>query len=112
MRTRVQGVSRSFGRWKSIGRIRGGSCLALSSLFFALPCLAFAQTGAQSGEFKISTDVVLVLLDVSVKDARGREVSGLSKDSFHVYENGVPQQITVFAKADQPVTVGLVMDDS
>jgi Ca-activated chloride channel homolog len=51
-------------------------------------------------------------LDVSVKDASGGFVSGLSKDDFKVYENGKPQPITHFANADIPVTVGIVVDES
>jgi len=54
----------------------------------------------------------LVLLDVSVKDAAGGFVSGLTKDDFHVFENDKPQTITQFADADIPVTIGLVVDES
>jgi Ca-activated chloride channel family protein len=65
----------------------------------------------QSG-FTIRSDVRLVLLDVSVKDREGGFVSGLTKDSFAVFENGHPQQITVFASDDVPVTVGILVDES
>jgi len=51
-------------------------------------------------------------LDVSVKDAAGGFVSALSKDNFKVYENGKLQQITQFANADIPVTVGIAVDES
>lgn len=73
------------------------------------------QTTAKSGEpgdFTIRTTSRLVLLDVSVKDAAGGFVSGLSKDDFKVYENGKPEQITQFADADIPVTVGIAVDES
>jgi VWFA-related protein len=103
---------RSFGRCKSTGQMGWGLRLALSSPLLLFPSLASLQDVRQTGEFKISTDVTLVLLDVSVKDSKGGYVSGLSKDSFHVSENGLPQKITVFASDDVPVTVGLVMDDS
>jgi Ca-activated chloride channel homolog len=63
-------------------------------------------------DFTIRTTSRLVLLDVSVKDGAGGYVSGLSKDNFKVYENGKPQQITQFADADIPVTVGIVVDES
>lgn len=72
----------------------------------------FAQAPPQGSEFKISTDVELVLLDVSVGKAKGGYVSGLNKDNFQVYESGVLQKITQFGSADVPVTVGLVIDDS
>jgi Ca-activated chloride channel homolog len=73
------------------------------------PAIAKAE---QSGEFTIRTTSRLVLLDVSVKDASGGFVAGLSKDSFQVYEDGKPQQITHFADGDIPVTVGIAVDES
>ncbi len=63
-------------------------------------------------EFKIRTDVELVMLDVSVKNPSGGYVSGLVKNQFQILENGVPQTITEFAVADVPVVVGLVLDQS
>jgi VWFA-related protein len=63
-------------------------------------------------DFVIRSDVRLVLLDVSVKDREGGWVSGLSKDNFRVDENGAPQNITVFANNDIPVTVGILVDNS
>ena len=41
-----------------------------------------------------------------------RLVSGLDKDDFQVYEDGVLQQIKYFSHEDIPVTVGLVVDNS
>jgi Ca-activated chloride channel family protein len=73
------------------------------------PATAKAEEPA---EFTIRTTSRLVLLDVSVKDAAGGFVSGLSKDNFKVYENGQPQPITQFANADIPVTVGIAVDES
>src|SRR5207247_2738699 len=63
-------------------------------------------------EFTIRSDVRLVLLDVSVRDAAGGFVSGLAKENFKVYEDGKPQEITQFANQDVPVTVGIVVDES
>src|SRR5260370_23296427 len=62
--------------------------------------------------YTIRTTSRLVLLDVSVKDAAGGFVSGLTKDNFKVYENGTPQEVTEFANADIPVTAGIVVDES
>lgn len=63
-------------------------------------------------DYTLRTTARLVLLDVNVKDASGGFVSGLTKDDFKIYENGKPQQITQFANADIPVTVGIVVDES
>jgi len=64
------------------------------------------------GEYTIRTTSRLVLLDVSVKDTAGGLVSGLDQQNFDVRENGKLQQITQFAHADIPVTIGLVVDES
>src|ERR1700736_6367976 len=66
----------------------------------------------QEKEFTISTTSRLVLLDVSVKDSAGGFVSGLKKENFKVLEDGRPEEITQFADADIPVTIGLVVDES
>src|ERR1700683_2409272 len=101
-----------FGRGDSPGR-RWGEWRLIPSIFLLLvPSHVFAQDSPPPSEFKISTDVELVLLDVSVKDPKGGYVSGLTKEDFQISENGAPQKITQFASADIPVAVGLVMDDS
>jgi Ca-activated chloride channel homolog len=63
-------------------------------------------------DYVLRSEVRLVLLDVSVKDSKGGFVSGLSKENFTVIENGRPQQITVFANDDVPVTLGILVDES
>src|SRR6202040_2541125 len=68
--------------------------------------------GNDDQNYTIRTTSRLVLLDVSVKDAKGVYVSGLTRDNFQVYENGKLQEISQFADADVPVTVGLVVDES
>ncbi len=102
----------SFGRGYRPGRRWGIGCLIPSLSLLLLPSHATAQNKASDGEFRISTDVDLVLLDVSVKQAKGGYASGLAKDNFQIYENGTRQTITEFASADIPVAVGLVFDDS
>jgi Ca-activated chloride channel family protein len=67
---------------------------------------------ASEQPFKLSATAELVLLDVSVKDAKGQPIGNLNKDSFRVYEDGKLQTITQFASDDVPVTVGLVIDTS
>lgn len=101
-----------FGQGYRPGRRWGKSWLVISIQLLLLTSRALAQEIPPGGEFKISTDVELVLLDVSVKQAKGGYVSGLTSENFQIYENGAPQKITEFASADIPVTVGLVMDDS
>ncbi len=79
------------------------------TIICGLPFLVWAQ---EAPEFTIHSRVERVLLDVSVKDARGGFIGGLGKDSFRVFEDGKPQQISEFAAGDIPVTVGIVVDQS
>lgn len=58
----------------------------------------------------IGTD--LVSLTVTVTDSRGRFVSGMSKERFLVYDNGVQQKIDHFSDADAPASLGIVFDVS
>jgi Ca-activated chloride channel homolog len=67
---------------------------------------------ASDENYTIRSDVRLVLLDVSVKDARGGFVTGLSAANFRVFDNGRPQSLKVFDNGDQPVTVGILVDES
>jgi Ca-activated chloride channel family protein len=71
-----------------------------------------AGNGQEPPNYTIRTTSRLVLLDVSVKSRDEGFVSGLTQDNFKVYENGKPQQITQFANADIPVTVGILVDES
>jgi len=88
---------------------------ALSLLVGGLASRALAQSPPKGGEdqdFTIQTTSRLVLLDVSVTDKAGGFVSGLDKDNFRIFENGKRQEITQFANADIPVTVGILVDAS
>jgi Ca-activated chloride channel homolog len=54
-----------------------------------------------------------VVLYATVVDPRAnRLVTGLERNSFTVYEDGQPQQITSFRKEDIPISVGIVIDNS
>jgi len=64
------------------------------------------------GEYKISVDVGLVVLPVTVTNHTGDFVAGLGVANFQVFEAGRPQEITLFEPEDVPVTVGLVVDNS
>jgi Ca-activated chloride channel family protein len=70
---------------------------------------ATAAVGAQQ-VFRSGTDVVL--LNVTVVDEHNRLVGGLDRDAFQVFEDGVPQTITNFAREPRPIALSLVIDSS
>ncbi len=84
--------------------------LAGAVLFCVGLAAAFPQV--ELPPYIIRSEVRLVLLDVAVTDHKGAMVPGLKKDDFNVTENGLHQQITVFANNDIPVTVGILVDES
>ncbi len=59
---------------------------------------------------RIKTD--LVTLTLTVTDAMGRYVSGLTKNAFTVSDNNKEQEITFFSDSDAPVSVGILFDVS
>src|ERR1700739_3143364 len=88
--------------------------LVLAAMAFPITALAFnarlTQQGpqtsngqGQTGNYTISDNVDLVLLDAAVNDPKGGYVTGLKKSAFQVYEDGHPRPITQFASVDTPV---------
>jgi Ca-activated chloride channel homolog len=68
--------------------------------------------GAVVAQATFSSRTVVVVVPVSVTDERGRSVEGLSKEQFHLYDEGQLQSITTFAGGEAAVTIGLVVDRS
>jgi Ca-activated chloride channel family protein len=58
------------------------------------------------------TDPETVLLNVSVTGPQNNAATGLGKERFQVFEDGVEQQIAYFWEDSRPITVGFVLDDS
>jgi VWFA-related protein len=66
----------------------------------------------QDGVFTMHQDVDEVLLTCAVVDEKGRLVTDLSRGNFRIWEDGVPQATTSFLHQDQPVSLGIVVDNS
>jgi Ca-activated chloride channel family protein len=58
----------------------------------------------------VRVDTTLVGVPVTVLDHEGRFVADLKQEDFHVYEDGVEQQIAYFAPVEAHVTVLLLFD--
>ena len=78
---------------------------------FAIAAL-LALSGAPVAPPVFRTQIGLVILQATVKNARGEAVPGLDRDAFTVYENGRPQAVTLFRRDDVPVSLGLAIDGS
>jgi len=71
---------------------------------------AGAIVRGQTAPFRSRVDIVQVT--VSVTDAAGRLVTGLTQQDFQVFEDGVEQTITQFTDRRVPVSLGLLLDAS
>jgi Ca-activated chloride channel homolog len=83
------------------------------SLAAALSLLAFsdvARVGAQTKVFKGAIE--MVPLTVTVTDASGKYVTGLTDSDFTVFEDGIHQPLSFFASDEIPLDVGFVVDTS
>ena len=95
---------------------------ALLALFVSIATMSAQVPGAQAtppagaaqddSEYKISVQVGLVVLPVTVQGRQGHTVSGLEARNFRVLDDGRPQNVTLFEPEDVPAAVGLVVDDS
>ena len=71
-----------------------------------------APVESQLGQYKIQTQVSLVVLHASVLNDRSVFVPGLKQENFRVLEDKVEQKLSVFKQEDVPVSFGLVIDNS
>ncbi|HEX8649608.1 MAG TPA: VWA domain-containing protein [Pyrinomonadaceae bacterium] len=60
----------------------------------------------------IRVDTTLVTIPVTVMDRNGKFIPNMRQQDFHIYEDGVEQQIAYFASVEKPFTVALVLDTS
>ena len=60
----------------------------------------------------IHVDVNLALVNVTVTDPLNRLVTGLEKENFRVFEDGVEQEIVTMSSEDVPISIGLIFDMS
>ncbi len=71
------------------------------------------QPVTAQGTYAVKVNVDSVFLNVSVRDRNAnRSVSGLQKDDFRVYEDGVEQRIDQFQPSEAPFNLLLLIDVS
>ncbi len=75
-----------------------------------VPAPADQKEVGEDDVLKINT--TLVTVPVSVMDRSGRFIPNLLRSDFHIYEDGIKQQIAFFAPVEMPFTVVLLIDTS
>lgn len=97
------------------------ACLLALLAFGGLPAQSAKKTKGASpakppaekkSDFRIGVRIRMVTLDVTVLDAQGAWVDGLQQSDFEIREEGAPQEIALFQKADLPISLGLIIDTS
>ena len=63
-------------------------------------------------EPNLRIDSSLVLIPAQVTTRQGAPILDLTSNDFRIYEEGIEQRITYFAKDDAPVSIGLLLDSS
>jgi Ca-activated chloride channel family protein len=73
----------------------------------------FAQTDTSKKEYKLTVDVNLVTVTVTVTRADGSWVPDLTEQDFQILEDGQDQKISFFSRqSDQPLQLFLLFDSS
>lgn len=70
----------------------------------------FASSAVLAQVYRAQSD--LVVLQVAVHNRRAEPVANLTQREFRVSEDGVFQEVRFFGSWDQPVAIGLVVDNS
>ena len=82
--------------------------LAVAAAAQAPPASQPSSETQQSAPIHVSVDRVNV--GVFVTDSSGKFVEGLSRDNFHIFDNGVEQPITGFLAVEEPAQVLMLIE--
>ncbi|MFQ5695922.1 MAG: hypothetical protein ACE5HB_08030, partial [Terriglobia bacterium] len=67
----------------------------------------------ESGDgYRLRVDVRLVMVDAVVQNHRGQALDDLTREDFRLFEDGIEQSIRLFSRAELPLAVALVVDQS
>ena len=94
--------------WRDLASIRR----AALALLLLLPAAALGQSGASRRPPTFGAGVEVIRLSLSVTDHRNRPVGGLTESDFAVFEDGIPQDLSFFAREPLPLSVALLVDCS
>ena len=92
-----------------------GPCSAQSEEVHISPRSAFVEGSARTRPALTDTfhaRVDLVLIPVTVRDEMDRQVLGLDRDNFQVFENKQLQSVEHFSAEDGPVSLVVILDTS
>ena len=71
-----------------------------------------SQQAATPQQAPVTVSPPAVVVSVTVQDPLNRYVTGLGKENFRVFEDGVEQEISAFSSENIPISAGIVVDTS
>jgi Ca-activated chloride channel family protein len=77
-------------------------------IFVIFVSFVVIRASAQTFRGRVET----VQVTVTVTDASGRLITGLSRNDFDIFEDGRPQPVTQFTNERVPVSLGILLDAS
>jgi Ca-activated chloride channel family protein len=83
-----------------------------AAVFLTIITLAAVAIHAQEEAEVVRVDSSLVVLNATITDLEGRPVSGLLRDRFSVFEDGVEQKIEFFSAEETPFAAVILIDTS
>jgi Ca-activated chloride channel homolog len=83
-----------------------------SIAWIAVIAMAISLFQAAPASQVIRVDSALVSIPVVVRDPQGRYVPGLKADSFKLFNDGIPEKISLFLSSDEPFKIALLLDTS
>lgn len=60
----------------------------------------------------IKVDTLLLTMPLTVNDNRGRNIAGLKRENFSIFQNGEEQEIDYFFNEEAPMNVAILIDAS
>jgi Ca-activated chloride channel family protein len=110
---RVWGYIRCVGATMAAATLFSVPLIAQTTSEGNSPQVPASSTDSQQGSvttFRAHAD--LVLIPVTVTDQLNRFVLGLQKEDFHLFEDGVEQNVAHFSGEDAPLSIGVLFDKS
>src|ERR1044072_5497338 len=83
---------------------------SIGAIALLLISISVAHTQEGTQDERVSTATNLVTVNVIVADRNGREVRGLEREQFEVYDDKLKQQIAHFSSAAAPFSIGIICE--
>lgn len=90
-------------------KMKKQSLFLLLSLFLLINAVK-AQVAGDDAPIKV--DTLLMTVPLTVSDKSGRNIAGLKKENFSIFENGEEQDIEYFFNEEAPMNVAILIDAS